>query len=79
LEVDIEGFDLSRLSPCLPGYNVERGSVAQQSSAKVVAGELDIQNNLTIDRLTWRTGITTTFCVSTLPTQQSRLASRQDT
>jgi hypothetical protein len=51
LKVSLEGFDLSRLSPYLPGYNVERGRLALESTHKVVDGQLDLQNNVVIDKL----------------------------
>jgi hypothetical protein len=51
LQVNLEGFDLSRFSPYVPGYNLERGRFALQSSSKVLDGELDIQNKIAIDKL----------------------------
>jgi len=51
LQVDLEGVDSSRFSAYVPGYNIERGRLALQSSATVVNGELDIHAKVTIDKL----------------------------
>jgi hypothetical protein len=51
LTVILEGFDLSRFSSYVPGYNLERGRLALASVAVVTGGELDIQNKVTIDKL----------------------------
>ena len=51
LAINLEGFDLSRFSSYVPGYNLERGRLALTSVAIVTDGELDVQNKVIIDKL----------------------------
>ena len=51
LKVDIAGFDLSQFSAYVPGYNIERGRLALESTPKLVDNELDVLNKVTIDKL----------------------------
>jgi outer membrane protein OmpA-like peptidoglycan-associated protein len=51
LTLSVEGFDLHKISAYLPAYQVERGRLSVESTVDIDAGELDIQNNLILDKL----------------------------
>jgi len=51
LRVDLTGFDVSRISAYVPGFNVERGRLVLASRAQLENGELDVSNTVAIDQL----------------------------
>jgi hypothetical protein len=51
LEVMLAGFDLSQLSPYLPGYNIVRGRLNLQGRHQVIDGEFELNNKVIIEAL----------------------------
>ena len=51
LDIDLDSFDLSRISAYVPAYNIERGRLSLSGEHRVRDGVLDLQNNVVIEKL----------------------------